>query len=222
MKFEIEHAPVFSILRVTLEQNESFRAEAGAMVSMSSNIELEAKGSGKGLLGSLKAAVGGESLFASLYTAKDSMGEVVLAPAAPGDILQIELKNETLYAAGGAYLAGDKNLELSSKGSFKSVISAADLFLSKITGTGTVFISSYGSILMKELGPEDVYVIDSGHLVAFTEQVQYKVSKASKGIFASLASGEGLVSKFKGPGKVWYQTRNIQPLAGLISRYIVK
>jgi uncharacterized protein (AIM24 family) len=70
MNYNISNAPVFTTLTVQLRQGESFRAEAGAMIAMSPTIALKAGGSGKGLLGSLKAAIGGESLFASIYTAE--------------------------------------------------------------------------------------------------------------------------------------------------------
>jgi uncharacterized protein (AIM24 family) len=116
MEFAIEHGPVFSMLRVGMAQGESFKAEAGAMVAMSPTIDVEAKTSGKGLLGSLKAAAGGESFFSSLYSATRGPGELVLAPPTPGDIMRIDL-NGVIYAQGGAYLAGVPNLEISTQGS---------------------------------------------------------------------------------------------------------
>ena len=59
MQFTIEHAPVYATLRVDMERGERFRAEPGAMLSMSPSIELETTTAGKGLMGTLKAAVGG-------------------------------------------------------------------------------------------------------------------------------------------------------------------
>ena len=49
MEFQIENRPVFTTLKILLAQGESFKAEPGAMVSMSPTIETQAKGSGKGL-----------------------------------------------------------------------------------------------------------------------------------------------------------------------------
>ena len=59
MGFSIEKGPVFTILRVAMNEGESFRAEPGVMVAMSTTIELKVKPAGKGVLGSLAAAVGG-------------------------------------------------------------------------------------------------------------------------------------------------------------------
>lgn len=222
MQFSIEHSPVFSLLRVSMDQGEQFRAEAGAMIAMSPTITLEAKSAGKGVFGTLKAAVGGESLFASLFTATNGPGELLLAPGAPGDILRFDMQEQTILAQGGAYLAGSTGLQLSTQGSLKGLVSGEGLFLQKISGTGTLFLNSYGSILEKDLAPGETYVVDSGHMVAFQDSVTYEVKKAARGIFSSIASGEGLVSHFRGPGKLWIQTRNLTALAELLNPFISK
>lgn len=220
MDFKIEHGPVFTILRILMTRGEQFRAEAGAMVSMSPTLKLEAKTTGKGLFGTLKAAVGGESFFASLFTAESGDGELVLAPGVIGDILQMDLTGNTIFAEGGAYLAGSPGLEISTKGSAKALISGEGLFLQRITGNGTVFLNSYGAVFEKELKPGETYIVDTGHIVAFEEAVQYKLKKASKGLFSTLASGEGLVCEYSGPGKIWVQTRNLSSFAQLLARFI--
>ena len=222
MQFSIEHAPVFTTLKVTLEKGESFKAEAGAMISMSTTINLEAKSSGKGVFGSLKAAVGGESFFASLFTAETGSGEIILGPGVPGDIMQMQLSNQTIYAQAGAYLAGSPELTLSTQGSAKALFSGEGLFLSKISGTGVLFLNSYGAIYQKQLAQGETYIVDTGHIVAFEETVTYRIKKAAKGIFSSLASGEGLVCEYSGPGKIWVQTRNISALAKMLQPFLPK
>lgn len=221
MEYKIEHGPVFTTLRLVFKTGEQFKAEAGAMVAMSPTIELEAKSTAKGLGGLLKAAVGGESFFASLFTAKGD-GEVILAPSTPGDIIEINLDNKTIYAEGGAYLAGSPTLEISTKGSLKGLISGEGLFLQKVSGSGILFLNSYGAVIEKNLAPGESYVVDTGHLIAFEESVQYKIKKVSKGFFSSIASGEGLVAEYSGPGKVWIQTRNLPALVGIIEKLLPK
>lgn len=220
MEYKIEHAPVFSTLHIMLKRGEQFRAEAGAMVSMSPTIKLEAKTTGKGIMGSLKAAVGGESFFASLFTAETGDGEIILAPGTIGDIMKMELHGSTIYAEGGAYLAGAPGLEISTKGSFKAMISGEGLFLQKISGSGLLFLNSYGSIIARNLAPGETYIVDTGHMVAFEETVQYTIRKAARGIFSTLASGEGLVCEYTGPGRLWLQTRNLSALAQLLNKLL--
>jgi uncharacterized protein (TIGR00266 family) len=222
MEYAIEHGPVFTIVRIKLKQGEQFRAEAGAMVSMSPTLKLEAKSAGKGLMGTLKAAVGGESFFATLFTAESGAGELVLAPSMLGDILKMDLSGNTIFAEGGAYLAGSPGLDLSTKGSFKAMISGEGLFLQKISGSGVVFLNSYGAVFDKTLAPGEAYIVDTNHIVAFEETVQYKVKKAAKGLFSTLASGEGFVCEYTGPGKIWVQTRALSAFAHAISKYITK
>ena len=222
MEYKIEHGPVFTTLRILMNQGESFRAESGAMVAMSPTIELEAKAAGKGLFGAIKVAVGGESFFASLYTAGGGPGELLLAPAVPGDIITFEMDGKTILAQGGAYLAGSPRLELSTQGSLKSLISGEGLFLQRITGNGPVFLNSYGAIIEKRLAAGETYIVDTGHIVAFEASVQYQLQKVAKGLFSTIASGEGLVCRYQGPGSIWIQTRNLPAFASLLSNFLPK
>ena len=72
-------------------------------------------------------------------------------------------------------------------------------------------MSSYGAIRPLELGSGEVMTLDTGHVVAFDESVQYAVRKAG-GWKSTILGGEGLVTDFTGPGRVWYQTRNSSDL----------
>lgn len=222
MEYIIENGTVFSSLRVKLDRGESFRAEAGAMISMTPNVELEAKSTGKGIFGSMKAAIGGEALFGSVFTCKDGNGEVVLAPTSLGQIMEINLKNDTIFCEGGAYLAGDVGLTISTVGSLRSVISGEGLFLQKLSGTGRVYISSFGAIIEKYVAPGETFVVDTGHLVAFESTVEYTIKKSSKSLIDSYLTAEGLVAEYYGPGKVWYQTRNLANLAILLNKFTSK
>jgi uncharacterized protein (TIGR00266 family) len=136
--------------------------------------------------------------------------------------MKMEMSGNTLYAQSGAYLAGSPTLELSTKGSLKAMISGEGLFLQKITGTGTLFLSTYGAFFEKTLAPGEVYIVDTNHIVAFEETVQYKIKKAAKGLLSSFASGEGLVCEYTGPGKMWVQTRALSAFAQEIEKYIHK
>jgi len=113
------------------------------MMSMSPTVQLEAKTTGKGLFGTLKAAVGGEGFFASLFTAVDDPAKLFLVLLHQVIYSKMELNHQTIYTQAGAYLAGSPELELSTKGSAKALFSGEGLFLSKISGT-----EHFSSILM--------------------------------------------------------------------------
>ena len=207
MEHEILYRPSYSLLRVSLSQGEAVAAEAGAMVSMSSSIEIETSARG-GLFGALKRSVlGGESFFVNSFRAQQA-GEVTLAPTLPGDIHAVELSGGTLYAQSGAYIASSLEIEVNTKwGGAKTFFSREGLFLLKLTGSGTVFLSSYGAVHSVDLQAGQQYMVDTGHMVAFDESVGYAVQRVG-GLKSTLFSGEGLVCRLTGPGKILIQTRS--------------
>lgn len=219
MEFTIDHGPVFTTLTLRMRPGERFRAEAGAMVAMSPTIDLQAKATGKGLLGTIAAAVGGEAIFGSVFTAREE-GELVLAPGVPGDIVRLDLTGETVFTQGGAYLAGSEDLTLSTQGSLRAMLGGEGLFLSRISGTGPLFLNAYGAVFTKTLLAGETYIVDTGHIVAFEASVDYRVRKATPGLFSTLASGEGLVAEYTGPGKLWIQSRNLKAFAGLLAPFL--
>ena len=218
--WEIAHQGAFALAIVNLQAGQSISAEAGAMVSMSANVDLQSQMKG-GVFGALKRAVGGESAFVSTFTAQGGSGEVTFAPGSPGDVVGIEMNNQIFMVQSSSYLAGDTSLQVDTKfGGAKSWIGGEGLFLLQVTGTGLLLISSFGAIHRKTLRPGEPYVIDTGHLVAWEGQMQYNLRKAAKsGFFRSFLSGEGLVAEFMGPGEILIQTRNLRAFAGLLKPF---
>lgn len=218
--WEIKNQGAFALAVVNLQPEQSIAAEAGAMVSMSSNIELYSEMKG-GIFGALKRAVGGESAFVSTFTAKGGSGEVTLAPGAPGDVVGIEMRNQNFLVQSSSYLAGDANLQIDTKfGGAKSWMGGEGLFLLNVSGTGLLLVSSFGAIHRRTLQPGEQYVVDTGHLVAWEGHMRYEIRKAAKsGFFRSFLSGEGMVSEFTGPGELLIQTRNLAAFAGLLKPF---
>lgn len=214
--FEILHQPSFALAILKLETEQAIQAEAGAMVSMSANIELQSNLKG-GLMGALKRAVGGESAFISTFTARGGSGEVTLAPGGPGDIAAIEMNNQNFLVQSSSYLAGDIGLNINTQwGGAKSFFGGEGLFVLQVQGTGLLLLSSFGAIHRKRLNVGERYVVDTGHLVAWEAGMPYVLRKAASGFFRSFVSGEGIVSEFTGPGEILIQTRNLQAFAGLL------
>ena len=177
MDHEILYRPSYSLLKISLAKGEAIAAEAGAMVSMSAGIEIETKMKG-GLFGALKKSVlGGESFFVNNFKANDA-GEVCFAPAMPGDVFAVELKGQTVFAQSGSYIASSPEITVDTKwGGAKTFISKEGLFLLKISGTGWLFLSSYGAIHEVVLAAGQKYMVDTGHMVAFDEGVRYEVKR---------------------------------------------
>jgi len=218
--WEIEHQGAFALAVVRLQPEQAIHAEAGAMVSMSANVDLYSEMKG-GVFGALKRAVGGESAFVSTFTAKGGPGEVTFAPGAPGDVAGIEMQGQTFMVQSSSYLAGDMSLVVDTKfGGAKSFFGGEGLFVLQVSGTGLLLVSSFGSIHRKVLRPGEQYVIDTGHLVAWEGHMQYNLRKAAKsGFLRSFLSGEGMVAEFNGPGEILIQTRNLAAFASLLKPF---
>ena len=71
--WEILHQGAFALAVVNLQSEQAISAEAGAMVSMSANVELHSEMKG-GVFGALKRAVGGESAFVSTFNGSRRRG----------------------------------------------------------------------------------------------------------------------------------------------------
>jgi uncharacterized protein (TIGR00266 family) len=215
----IEHGASFALAVVTLQPEQSIQAESGAMVSMSANVELQSQIKG-GLVGALKRAVVGESMFISTFTAHGSPGEVTLAPPSPGEVIALTLQTQSFYLQGSSFLGAAPTIAIDTKfGGARSFFSGEGLFLIGASGSGLLLVSSFGAIRKKTLRPGEQYLVDTGHIVAFEATVQYQLERAAKGLFRSFTSGEGLVARYTGPGDIFLQTRNLEAFAGLLKPF---
>ena len=218
--YSIEHGSAFALAVLQLQAGQSIQAESGAMVSMSGTVDLQSELKG-GVLGALKRAVGGESAFLSTFTAQRGPGEVTLAPATPGDIAAIEMNQQTFYVQSSSYLGGDTTLQIDTRwGGARTFFSGEGLFVLQVQGTGLLLVSSFGAIHRRRLAPGEQYVVDTGHLVAWEGQMPYQLRQASSsGWLRSMASGEGIVAEFSGPGEILIQTRNLAAFAGILKPF---
>lgn len=206
MQHEIIHKPDFSILKVKLEKDESIRAESGAMVAMSSGILMETKAEGGIFASAKRALMSGESFFQNTYSAKNEPGEIYFSPNTQGDIEHRKMSGEEIILSTGAYIAGDVGLKIDSKfGGFKSMFGGEGLFFLKASGVGDLFFSSFGAIHIVDVDGD--YIVDTGHIVGFETTLGYNIEKVG-GLKSLFLSGEGLVCRFSGRGKLYIQSRN--------------
>lgn len=206
MKYEIIGRPDFASLVVDMEPGEKILAESGAMVSMTPNISIETKARG-GVFSSLKRAVfSGESFFQNTFTCNETAGELILTSPSEGDLIHRKLNNEELILSRGAYVCGDPDLTIDSKwGGFKSFFSGEGLVFLKVGGSGDLFFASFGAV--EEIDVDGEYIVDTGHIVGFELSLDYSIEKVG-GLKSLFLSGEGLVARFKGTGKLYIQSRN--------------
>ncbi|WP_369821654.1 AIM24 family protein [Pseudonocardia sp. EC080610-09] len=82
LTYTIDFRPTGALATLWLEAGRSVRAEAGAMVAMSREIDLTTELEG-GLWSAMKRSAGGRSASVSTFTAQDGRGRLLLAPPAP-------------------------------------------------------------------------------------------------------------------------------------------
>mgnify|MGYP003592401817 CR=1 FL=1 len=206
-QYTIEGAPDYAFLEVKLPQDISVKVEASSMATLDTNIEMKTK-----FKGGLSRLLSGESIFINEFTAKNGSGKIGIAPSTPGDIRHLYLDgSQVVYLQNSGYLASSSGVVVESKfqGLMKGFFSGEGLFLVKCSGIGDLFFNSYGAII--EMNVADGYIVDTGNIVAFTDGLQYDITTIG-GYRSLFLSGEGLVAKFRGVGKLWVQTKKVRPL----------
>lgn len=217
MHAEIVDKPAFANVVVHLKAGDQVVAEAGAMTSMSTTVKIQTKWSGGILRAILKRIFGGESMFINVFSTT-SEGELRLTQPLPGDIESIQLNGTTMYLQPGAFLACEPGVKLGlSWAGWRMLIAREGLFRLKVSGTGRVWFGAYGGIFEREVSGE--YIVDTGHLVAYEPTIKVRVGMAG-GIFSSFFSGEGLVTKLTGPGKIYMQSRSFDGLAAWTNAHL--
>ena len=217
MKYEIIDSPDFAMVQFVLNRGEKIVAESGAMLAQDTGLSLATSMRGGLLSAAKRKLLGGESIFQNTFTADSDGQRLYLAAAAEGDLQARELAaGEEFFLQSGAYVAhSGEELILDTKfAGARGFFGGLGFFLLKVVGPGTVFYGSYGALHQVDLDTEN-YTIDTGHIVAFTEGLEYRVRPfgGMKGLFFS---GEGLVADFSGQGSVWLQTRNPSSLASFV------
>ena len=204
--YKIEGSPDYSFLYVDIPANETLKVEASAMATMDTHIQMKTK-----MRGGLGRLFTGESMFINEFTAQGGGGEIGIAPGPPGDLGHVYLDNEVIYLQNSAFVASDMNIEVETKwqGLTKGFFSGESLFLIRCSGKGDLWFNTYGAMI--EIDVTKDYVVDTSHIVAFTDGLDYKISKVG-GYKSLFFSGEGFVCRFSGSGKVWIQTRNVNAL----------
>ena len=223
MKSEILYPGAFPMVRVFLAAGESIKAESGAMVGASPTIDVESKMEG-GLLGALsRKLLTGEKFFFQTLRAARGAGEVLLAPTVPGEIVLFDLDgvNEYLVQKDG-FLAGAEGIKIESKvqSLSRGLLGGEGFFILRISGQGQLVLNSFGAIHKIELKPDEEYIVDNAHLVAWSATTSYSIERASSGWVSSFTSGEGFVCRFRGPGVVFIQSRNPGGFGNWIRQFI--
>jgi uncharacterized protein (TIGR00266 family) len=213
MQYQILKEPM-AMLEIQLNKEEEVTGEAGAMVYIKGNIEVKTTTrSGGGFFKKFKvAALGRQSFFVNNYVAHEDNCFIGLTGPPIGDIMRMSINAYNaggLIVQSGAYIASSPGIMLDTEWQgFKKGIFGSGLFMLKANGEGDLFVNAYGGIIQKNLKDNEKMILDNHHLVALSENSNYRVIKFG-GLKTTILGGEGLVTEITGPGSVYFQTKNI-------------
>jgi uncharacterized protein (TIGR00266 family) len=205
-------------LHVSMKQGEKIYCESNAMVMMESALELKGKMTG-GLGGALmRTFANGESFFQQHIEAVRGDGDCLLSPTLPGAMQVVDVGARQYMISDGAFVAatGGVDLKVRTQSLGNALFGqSGGFFITETAGQGQLVVSGFGSMSQLDVEPGKEIVIDNAHVVAWDSGLRYELSvatKASGGLLGSLVnsvtSGEGVVLRFSGQGKVLICSRN--------------
>lgn len=228
------HGEEMQYVEIELDPQETAIAEAGAFMYMDDGIQMETifgDGSAqqKGFMGKLlnagKRLLTGESLFMTAFTHHGNhKAKVAFASPYPGKIIPLDLaqyqgkiicqKDAFLCAAKGVAIGIEFQKKLGT-----GLFGGEGFIMQKLEGDGMAFCHAGGHVMKRTLNPGEVLRVDTGCIVAYTQDVDYDIQFIG-GVKNTLFGGEGMFfATLKGPGEVWLQTLPISRLASRILAY---
>ena len=197
---------------------ERFHAERDAMVMMEANLDLTGRMQGGVMQSLFRRLTNGESFFQQCIKAERGPGDCLLSPTLPGAVQILDVGTRQYCLADGAYVAATSTVQVTAR--MQSIGNAlfagsGGFFIGETSGTGQLVVSGFGSVFTLDVVPGKEIVIDNGHVVAWDRTLQYRISAStnqSSGMLGnlvnSMTSGEGMVLRFSGQGKVVVCSRN--------------
>ncbi len=211
------------LVTLQIQPGEKVFAEAGSMVYMSGNVNMEAKMRG-GLLKGIGRKFMGETMFLTEFTSAGGQGMVSFGGTAPGTIKDLDIKSGNHWMVQkDAFLVAEDKVEMSVGFQKKlgSIFFGGEGFiLQKLAGEGKVFIHACGDFVEFTLDPDQVLKVDTGSVVGWEDTVQFDIERV-KGIKTMFFGGEGIfLTTLKGPGKVIIQSMNLSNLASALAPFM--
>ena len=218
-------------LHVSLKRGEKIYCESNAMVMMEDTLDLQGKMTGG--LGSalMRRFANGESFFQTHIEAVRGEGDCLLSPTLPGAIEVLDVGAASYKLTDGAFVAAESGVSLNVRS--QNVGSAlfggtGGFFIMEATGMGKLAVSGFGSSFALDVTPGKDITIDNAHVVAWDSRLHHEISVATSNsgggflgqIVNSVTSGEGMVLKFSGQGKVIICSRSKDSFASWLLKLL--
>ena len=217
MKVEILHQPNTAIAHIQLAIDEEIVAQAGSVMIMSDQLKINTmmqRGSEK-IADNKKNTSKEKFLFLNSFKAKETEGEIYLAPPLIGEIFVHTMSKYKLIVRINAYLASSSKIEIfSGFDKFKSLFSNESNSWLSLVGEGKVLMSAFGRVT--EIDVDGEYIINLENVIAFENSLNFKLIPSQSIWFQSLVSPKESLCHFKGKGKVICQTHRTKPFTQML------
>jgi len=210
-------------LHVALTKGDRIYCESDAMVMMETTLDL--KGSMNGGIGRalLRNLANGESFFQQQIEAVRGDGDCLLSPVSPGALQVLDVGKRQYLLNDGAFVAATSGTEM--KVRTQSIGNAlfgqsGGFFVMETSGVRQVVVSGFGSMFELNVSPGKDMIIDNAHVVSCDDSLRYEISVTTstgtgvgigsmlRNMVNSFKSGEGIVLRFSGTGKINVCSRN--------------
>ncbi|MEO8170924.1 MAG: TIGR00266 family protein [Oxalobacteraceae bacterium] len=216
-----------------MSKGDKIYCESDAMVMMEATLDL--KGRINGGIGSaiMRRFANGESFFQQHIEAVRGDGDCLLSPALPGALEIIDVGKRQYLLSDGAFVAATSGTEM--KVRTQNIGNAlfaqsGGFFIMETSGSGQVVVSGFGSMFQLEVAAGKDVIIDNAHVVCWDSTLHYEISVTTGAaggggiggmlgnLVNSATSGEGVVLRFSGSGKVYVCSRNRDAFAALMKK----
>ena len=215
------HGDDMQLVEIELDPGEGVRAEAGAMMYMGPEIEMQTS-TGGGMFKGFKRMVTGESFFITTFLHNGAgKGHVAFGAPYPGKIIPLDLGKlgGTFLCQKDAFLCAARGIEIEvafTKKIGAGLFGGEGFILQRLEGSGRAFIHAGGTIIKRDLARGERLRVDTGCLVAFSPTLSYDIQFIG-GFKNALFGGEGLfLAQLTGPGPVYLQSLPFSRLADRI------
>ena len=208
-------------LHVSLTKGDQIYCESDAMVMMEATLDLKGSMNGGLVSAVMRRMANGESFFQQRIEAVRGDGDCLLSPVLPGALEIIDVGTRQYFLNDGAFVAATSETEM--KVRMQNIGNAlfaqsGGFFIMETSGRGQVVVSGFGSMFQLEVTPGKDMIIDNSHVVCWDSTLHYEISVTTAGsggiggmignMINSVTSGEGIVLRFSGAGKIYVCSRN--------------
>jgi len=218
LTYLVKGRPAFAFVDIYLKKGQKVLANAGAMIWMDGDVQVET-----GCFGGCGAAFyrtcSGESCCQNMFfnVANDLMSKATFGFEYPGDMLPFAVTpGNGWILTRKAFVVGSEFLEVSSRfsGCAACLCSGEGAFLTMVTvppeaanKKGMFFAGSYGSLERHEIPAGKIFYVDTGLFFAAHEGTHIDIGLAG-GCCTCICGGEGFVMQFHGPCVLYTKSRN--------------